>query len=257
MSAATPAQDHFTVVTLPAYGAAATLEQTFRAIPAASADHLLLVDDASTDGTVDIARRLGIDVRVHDRNRGYGANQKTCYREALDLGATTVVLLHPDYQYDPGAVPALVAPILAGTADFTFGSRFACTGDPRAGGMPGYRYWGNRLTTLLENTLLRTHFTEMHSGMKAYSRRFLESVPFESYSDDFVFDTQILVDAVVHGFRIQEIAIPTRYTRESSSISVRRSLEYMARSVVVCASARRDRASSGAAAHRERLSPTA
>ena len=166
MSAATPAQDHFTVVTLPAYGAAATLEQTFRAIPAASADHLLLVDDASTDGTVDIARRLGIDVRVHDRNRGYGANQKTCYREALDLGATTVVLLHPDYQYDPGAVPALVAPILAGTADFTFGSRFACTGDPRAGGMPGYRYWGNRLTTLLENTLLRTHFTALIVGYR-------------------------------------------------------------------------------------------
>jgi len=136
------AEDHFTVITLPAYKAQDTLERTIGALPAGSADHLLLVDDASPDGTVDVARRLGIDVRVHDVNRGYGANQKTCYREALDLGATVIVLLHPDYQYDPSAVPALVAPIVAGVADFTFGSRFACTGNPRAGGMPLYRYVG-------------------------------------------------------------------------------------------------------------------
>ena len=226
--------DHFTVVTLPAYKAEGTLERTIGALPAGSADHLLLVDDASPDRTVELARDLGIDVRVHDVNRGYGANQKTCYREALDLGATVVVLLHPDYQYDPGAVPALIAPIVAGVADFTFGSRFACTGDPRSGGMPLYRYWGNRFSTVLENLLLRTHFTEMHSGMKAYSRHFLESVPFNSYSDDFVFDTEILVAAVIGGFRIQEVAIPTRYTRESSSINVRRSLEYIGRSVGVC-----------------------
>jgi hypothetical protein len=180
-----------------------------------------------------------VDVRVHDRNLGYGANQKTCYREALELGASAVVLLHPDYQYDPRAVPALLAPIVADTADFTFGSRFACTGDPRSGGMPTYRYWGNRLTTVIENLILSTHFTELHSGMKAYSRRFLESVPFETYSDDFVFDTQILVEAVARGFRIQEVAIPTRYTRESSSISVRRSLAYMVRSLVVCVRAPR------------------
>ncbi len=136
MSAPTP--HHFTVITLPAYKAEGTLEQTIGALPAGTADHLLLVDDASPDGTVHIARRLGIDVRVHDRNRGYGANQKTCYREALDLGATVIVLLHPDYQYDPSAVPALVAPILAGVADFTFGLRFACTGNPRprAGACP-------------------------------------------------------------------------------------------------------------------------
>lgn len=226
--------DHFTVVTLPAYNAEGTLERTVTALPPGAADHLLLVDDASPDGTVDVARRLGIDVRVHDRNRGYGANQKTCYREALDLGATVVVLLHPDYQYDPMAVPALIAPIVAGVADFTFGSRFACTGDPRAGGMPIYRYWGNRFSTTVENLLLGTHFTELHSGMKAYSRRFLESVPFESYSDDFVFDTEILVAAVLGGFAIQEVAIPTRYTRESSSINVRRSLEYIGRSIEVC-----------------------
>ena len=234
--------DHFTVVAMPAYRAALTLEQTVSELPVNIADHLLLVDDASTDHTLDVARMLGIDVRVHDRNQGYGANQKTCYREALRLGATVVVLLHPDYQYDPKAVPALVAPILAGTADFTFGSRFACTGDPRAGGMPAFRYWGNRVATVIENTILRTHFTEMHSGMKAYNRRFLESVPFEQYSDDFVFDTQILVGAVMGGFRIQEIAIPTRYSKESSSINVGRSLEYIAKSIQVCATARRDRA---------------
>jgi glycosyltransferase involved in cell wall biosynthesis len=225
---------HFTVVTLPAYNAEDTLERTVGALPVGSADHILLVDDASPDATVDVARRLGIDVRVHDRNRGYGANQKTCYREALDLGATVIVLLHPDYQYDPSAVPALVAPIVAGVADFTFGSRFACAGNPRAGGMPVFRYWGNRFSTVAENLLLGTHFTEMHSGMKAYSRRFLESIPFESYSDDFVFDTEILVAAVLGGFRMQEVAIPTRYTRESSSINVRRSLEYIGRSLEVC-----------------------
>lgn len=228
------AVDHFTVVTMPAYKAEGTLERTVSALPPGAADHLLLVDDASPDGTVDVARRLGIDIRVHDRNRGYGANQKTCYREALGLGATVIVLLHPDYQYDPMAVPALVAPIVAGVADFTFGSRFACTGNPRAGGMPLYRYWGNRFSTVVENVLLGTHFTEMHSGMKAYSRRFLESVPFDGYSDGFVFDTEILVAAVVGGYRIQEVAIPTRYTRESSSVDVGRSLEYIARSVGVC-----------------------
>lgn len=233
--------EHFTVVAMPAYHAEQTLVRTLSDLPVDVADHLLLVDDASTDRTPDIARELGIDVRVHDRNQGYGANQKTCYRESLRLGATIVVLLHPDYQYDPKAVPALVAPILAGTADFTFGSRFACTGDPRAGGMPGYRYWGNRAATIIENALLRTHFTEMHSGMKAYSRRFLESVPFEQYSDDFVFDTEILVAAIMGGFRIQEIAIPTRYSKESSSINIRRSLEYVVRSIEVCAAARRTR----------------
>lgn len=238
-AAALDRSPHFTVVAMPAFGAVATLRQTVEALPAQSHDHLLLVDDCSTDGTADLARELGIDVRVHERNQGYGANQKTCYREALNLGATVIVLLHPDYQYDPGAVPALVAPILAGTADFVFGSRFACTGDPRAGGMPGFRYYGNRVATIAENLLLRTRFTEMHSGMKAYSRRFLESIDFESYSDDFVFDTEILVAAVEGGFPIQEVPIPTRYTRVSSSISVRRSLEYIGASVRVCWAARR------------------
>jgi glycosyltransferase involved in cell wall biosynthesis len=226
---------------MPAYNAAKTLHMTYADLPRDMVDLVILVDDGSSDETAKIARQLGLELFIHDRNYGYGANQKTCYREALALGATVVVLLHPDYQYDPMAVPALVAPILAGVADFTFGSRFACAGNPRAGGMPLYRYWGNRITTVTENLLLATHFTEMHSGMKAYSRRFLESVPFESYSDDFLFDTEILVAAVVNGFPLQEVAIPTRYTRESSSINVGRSLEYVGRSLEVCWHASRAR----------------
>ena len=230
-----------TVVVMPAYNAAKTLETTLAGIPPGVVDTIILVDDGSRDGTAALAVSLDLVVISHPHNAGYGANQKTCYREALALGATVVVLLHPDYQYDPMAVPALVAPILAGVADFTFGSRFACAGNPRAGGMPLYRYWGNRITTVTENLLLATHFTEMHSGMKAYSRRFLESVPFESYSDDFLFDTEILVAAVVNGFPLQEVAIPTRYTRESSSINVGRSLEYVGRSLEVCWHASRAR----------------
>lgn len=215
------------VVAMPAYRAARTLEKTVNALPANAADALLLVDDASPDDTVAVANRLGLQVRVHPKNLGYGGNQKTCYDEALRLGADIVVLLHPDFQYDPRAVPALVAPILAGRADFTFGSRFAGGADPRLGGMPLYRYVGNKLTTTLMNVLLGTQFTETHSGFKAYSRRFLEEAPYRHYSDDFVFDTQILLEAVAGAFAIEEVPIPTRYTMESSSISVSRSLRYI------------------------------
>ena len=228
---------------MPAYRAEHTLRWTVRDVPPRSADHLLLVDDASPDATVDVARNLGIDVRVHDLNRGYGANQKTCYREALNLGATVVVLLHPDYQYDPASIPALVAPILAGRADFTFGSRFAGGADPRQGGMPQYRFWGNRFTTWAENRLLRTRFTEMHSGMKAYSRHALETLPFDGYSDGFLFDTEILVGALLAGIGVVEVPIPTRYTKESSSISVVRSVDYVVRSIAICGRARRRRRS--------------
>ena len=219
------------VVAMPAYRAGRTLEKTVSALPPGAADALLLVDDASPDDTVEVAQRLGLQVRVHPENLGYGGNQKTCYDEALRLGADVVVLLHPDFQYDPRAVPALVAPILAGRADFTFGSRFAGGGDPRLGGMPLYRYVGNKLTTLVMNALLGTHFTEMHSGFKAYSRRFLERAPYRDYSDDFVFDSQILLEAVALGVPIEEVPIPTRYTAESSSISVRRSLRYIEQSL--------------------------
>ncbi len=215
------------VITMPAYQAEQTLERTVLAIPAGVADELILVDDASRDGTAELARKLGLQVHVHAANRGYGGNQKSCYSLALESGADIVVLLHPDYQYEPKAVPLLIAPILAGEADMTFGSRFAGMGDPLAGGMPYYRYLGNRLTTTMQNLLLGTRFTDMHSGMRAYTGRCLESLPFLAYSEGFSFDAELLVDAVTSGQRVVEVPIPTRYTKESSSISILRSLAYI------------------------------
>jgi glycosyltransferase involved in cell wall biosynthesis/2-polyprenyl-3-methyl-5-hydroxy-6-metoxy-1,4-benzoquinol methylase len=223
------------IITMPAYRAEGTLEKTVADIPQGVADELILVDDASGDETAALARNLGINVFVHPENRGYGGNQKTCYQEALRGGADVVVLLHPDYQYDPRAVPLLIAPILAGRADMTFGSRFAGLGDPMSGGMPLYRYVGNRTTTVLENLMLGSRFTELHSGMRAYTRECLLSLPFLRYSNDFLFDSQLLVDAVLSGHRVVEVPIPTRYTEESSSISVGRSVEYVAGTLGYCA----------------------
>jgi hypothetical protein len=222
-------------ITMPAYRAERTLARTVADIPAGLEAELILVDDASPDRTVERARELGVRVFVHSRNRGYGGNQKSCYSIALEHGADIVVLLHPDYQYDPKAVPLLIAPILAGDADMTFGSRFAGLGDPRSGGMPLYRYVGNRVTTLLENLMLKARFTEMHSGMRAYSRECLLELPFRGYSDEYVFDSHLLVDAVSSGHRVVEVPIPTRYTEESSSISVLRSLRYVSESVLYAA----------------------
>ncbi|MEX0983742.1 MAG: bifunctional glycosyltransferase/class I SAM-dependent methyltransferase [Actinomycetota bacterium] len=216
------------VITMPAYQAERTLEKTVFAIPEGVADELILVDDASRDGTAELARSLGLTVHVHTENRGYGGNQKTCYRLALESGADIVVLLHPDYQYEPKAVPLLIAPIVTGEADMTFGSRFAGMGDPLAGGMPLYRYVGNRMTTMVQNACLGTRFTDMHSGMRAYTRRALESLPFLGYPDGFAFDAELLVDAVTSGLRVVEVPIPTRYGEESSSISISRSVAYVA-----------------------------
>jgi glycosyl transferase family 2 len=223
------------VIVMPAYRAVRTLAKTVDAIPEGVADELLLVDDASSDGTADLARQLGLRVHVHPTNRGYGGNQKTCYTQALRDGADIVAMVHPDYQYDPEAVPLLLAPILAGRADMTFGSRFAGLGDPRAGGMPLYRYVGNRLTTILENFLLGSRFTEMHSGMRAYTRECLLSLPFLTYSDGFSFDSQLMVDAVTSALRVVEVPIPTRYTQESSSIGIGRSIRYVTTSLAYCA----------------------
>jgi len=222
------------VITMPAYHAADTLERTVADIPVGIADELILVDDASGDETVAVARKLNITVYVHDENRGYGGNQKTCYRRALEHGADIVVMLHPDYQYDPTAVPLLIAPLLAGRADMTFGSRFAGLSDPRGGGMPLYRYLGNRTATTLENLMLGSRFTELHSGLRAYTRRCLLELPILRYSDDFVFDSQLIVDAVTTGQRVVEVPIETRYTKESSSISVARSLRYVAHTLAYC-----------------------
>jgi len=180
-------------VTLPAYQAEQTLAQTVREIPAELGAEVIVVDDASRDRTVEVARELGLTLFLHERNKGYGANQKTCYDQALSAGAEVVVLLHADYQYDPKSIVRLVEPILAGRADFTFGSRFAGGADPRRGGMPLYRYYGNKLTTAVENLLLGTRFSELHSGFKAYHRRTLERLRYHAYSDDFVFDSQMSV----------------------------------------------------------------
>ena len=220
---------------MPAYRAERTLAQTVADIPPGVADRLILVDDASPDNTAKLARELGIEVHVHRENLGYGGNQKTCYSEALRSGADIVVLLHPDYQYEPKAVPLLIAPILAGDADMTFGSRFAGLGDPIGGGMPVYRYIGNRLTTILENIMLGSRFTELHSGLRAYNRSCLLFLPFLRYSDDFVFDSQLLLDAVTTTQRVVEVPIPTRYTKESSSIAIDRSLAYIVGTLGYCA----------------------
>ena len=231
------------VITLPAYRAEHTLAKTVADIPPGVADEVILVDDASPDHTVAVAEALGIRVFVHAENRGYGGNQKTCYQQALADGADVIVLLHPDYQYDPKAVPLLIAPILAGQADMTFGSRFAGQGDPRAGGMPLYRYVGNRVTTIVENVMLGSRFTDLHSGLRAYTRDCLLSLPFLRYTDDFAFDSQMLADAATGGQRVVEVPIPTRYSGESSSIDVPRSLRYVAESLryVSARAARRGR----------------
>jgi SAM-dependent methyltransferase len=251
MDAPDPTMTHITartpyvVITMPAYQAEQTLERTVSAIPPGVADELILVDDASRDATVDVARGLGLRVHVHPVNRGYGGNQKSCYSLALNSGADIVVLLHPDYQYEPKAVPLLIAPILAGDADMTFGSRFAGMGDPRAGGMPLYRYVGNRLTTIAQNSLLGSHFTEMHSGMRAYTRQALRSLPFLGYPEGFSFDAALLIDAVSSGLRVVEVPIPTRYTKESSSISIGRSVQYIADGCLFAARATRMRGRRG------------
>ncbi len=232
------------IVTMPAYKAAATLEKTLGDLPREAIDDLILVDDASPDETVEIARRIGIHTIVHDMNRGYGGNQKTCYDAALSGGADIIVLLHPDYQYDPRMVTDLIEPLLSDRADFTFGSRFlGGWKGPLRGGMPLYRWVGNRITTWAENSLLGTHFSELHSGYKAYNRFFLETIAYHEYSDAFVFDSQMLIEAILsHRYRIEEVSIPTRYTAESSSASVLNSLKYVWLTVWYASRARLHRA---------------
>jgi hypothetical protein len=215
------------MVVMPAYHAARTLEATVAALPPDFPHERLLVDDASQDDTATLARSLGLTTLEHIRNFGYGANQKTCYNAALERGAEIVVMLHPDFQYEPASVPKLVAPLVAGEADIAFGSRFAEGADPRHGGMPSYRYWGNRLTTWWENLCLGSSFTELHSGMRAYRRAALLRLPYNDYADDFVFDSQLIIDAVRLGMRVSEVPIPTRYTTESSSTSIPASLRYV------------------------------
>lgn len=212
------------VVVLPAYNAEKTLAATVREIPDI-ADEIVLVDDGSTDGTVAAARALGLTVAVHSRNRGYGGNQKTCYGLALALGADVVVMLHPDYQYSPLLLTPIAGMVAYGVYDMVLGSRILAGGALR-GGMPLYKYISNRALTYFQNLLLGAHLSEYHTGFRAFSRELLRSLPIERNSEDFVFDNQILAQALLSGATIGEISCPTRYFAEASSINFRRSVIY-------------------------------
>lgn len=219
------------MVVMPAFNAAATLERTVRDIPRDVVDEIVVVDDASADDTVEIARGLGVSVLVHRRNMGYGRNQKTCYREALRRGGDVVVMVHPDYQYDARLVPYLVSFIRDGYYDVMLGSRIRTRREVLEGGMPLYKYLGNRFLTIVENVCLGQNLSEFHTGLRAYSRRVLETIPWERNSDGFVFDTQFLVQAVAFGFRIGEFPVPVRYSAESSSIGWKESVAYGCRTL--------------------------
>lgn len=209
------------IVVMPAHNAARTLEKTISGIPRDWVDEIILVDDKSTDDTVEAARRVGDRLHViwHPHNVGYGGNQKTCYLEALQREADVVVMLHPDGQYEPSLIPKLVAPIVAGEADLVLGSRFLTPGGPRAGGMPWWKLIGNRGLTAIENRALGTRLSEMHTGYRAYSRRLLLEVPWLRNALDFSFDSEVLMQAVHFGFRIHEVPCRTIYFDDASSIS--------------------------------------
>jgi glycosyltransferase involved in cell wall biosynthesis len=213
------------VVVMPAYNAEKTLFQTYAELPHEYVDEVILVDDGSSDSTVKVAGELNIKTIIHSTNIGYGGNQKTCYREALSHGADIVVMIHPDYQYSPRLVTAMASMIASGQYDIVLGSRIL-GGMALKGGMPLYKYVANRFLTLIENLFIGAKLSEYHTGFRAFTRRVLETLPLEKNSDDFVFDNEILVQAVSFGFRIGEISCPTRYFTDASSINFRRSVVY-------------------------------
>jgi glycosyltransferase involved in cell wall biosynthesis len=229
-------------IVMPAYNAAKTLAATYRDIPEGSFDEVILVDDASQDETVRLSEELCLVTVAHPENRGYGANQKTCYQTALERGADIVVMLHPDYQYDPRIVPNLALPIAEGQADAVLASRFLhdpIEGGPLRGGMPFWKFVSNRFLTKVENLALGTHFSEFHTGYRAYSRKALESIPFERNSDDFVFDNEIIVQMVKKGISFKEVPVIARYFPEASSVGFLTSLRYGMQVLGVVAKARR------------------
>ncbi len=219
------------VVVMPARNAAKTLEQTVSAIPTDVVDEIILVDDKSTDATVDVARRLPLHVIWHPHNVGYGGNQKTCYLEALQRGADVVVMLHPDGQYEPSLIPRMVQPILDGEADMVLGSRLAIPGHWRTSGMPRYKFVANRGLTIIENKLLGTDFSELHTGYRAFSRKLLLTVPFLRNSIDFVFDSEMIMQTVHFGLPIVEVPAKTRYHDDASSASASQSIIYGAKTL--------------------------
>ncbi len=217
---------HRTIAVMPAYNAATTLRRTVADIPPGSVDQIILVDDCSRDNTVAVARELGLTVVEHSQNRGYGGNQKTCYRHARDAGADYVVMIHPDYQYDSRVIPAAVEFLRLGICDIVLGSRIRTRREALAGGMPLYKYLSNRALTIVENVALGQNLGDFHSGFRAYRREVLETIPYERNSDDFVFDSQFLAQAVQFGFKLGDIPVPVRYFDEASSINFRRSVTY-------------------------------
>ena len=221
-----PLHEKKVVAVLPAYNAEKTLKATFDDIPKEWVDEILLVDDCSRDRTVELSRELGIRTIVHQKNRGYGGNQKTCYRTAIDeMGGEIMVMVHPDHQYDPTIIPELVKPLQRGECDAVFGSRML-GGRPIEGGMPKWKYWANLFLTMVENATFYVFLSEYHSGFRAYSKRYLESVNFEANSDDFVFDTEIIAQGVAKGMRIREVPIATRYFDEASQVGFVRGARY-------------------------------
>ena len=214
------------VVVMPAYNAEKTLKKTYKDIDKKLVDQIILVDDGSHDDTVKIAKKLKIKTIVHPQNRGYGGNQKTCYTIALNEKADIVVMLHPDYQYDATLIEDLVKPLINNRSDIMLGSRIRTRKEALAGGMPAYKYFGNRFLTLVQNIVLGQNLSEYHTGFRAFSKKVLKDVPFHKFSDDFVFDQQIIISAIKKGYKVGEIAVPVRYFPDASSISFSRSVKY-------------------------------
>ena len=214
------------VCIMPAYNAETTLEKTIQSIPPGCVDEFILTDDCSKDRTVEIAERLGLKVIRHEKNTGYGGNQKTCYDAALASGADVVVMIHPDYQYDGRITPHVIGLLATGTCDVILGSRIRTRRETLEGGMPKYKYLSNRVLTIIENIMLGQNLGDFHTGYRAYVREVLETVNYRANSDDFVFDTEFLAQIAYHGFRMGDVPIPTRYFDEASSINLRRSLKY-------------------------------
>lgn len=220
-----PAADRVVIV-MPAYNAARTLEDTFRRIPEGYYDEIVVVDDHSRDDTTELAKRLNLKAIRHPHNVGYGGNQKTCYMEALRDGASIVIMLHPDGQYDPAIVPEMVKPIREGRADMVLGSRMLTPGGAARGGMPLWKRAANWFLTTVENSVMRRRFAECHTGYRAYSRRFLETVPFLRNSNGFVFDTEVIFQAVHFGLPVVEVPVSTRYFADASSVGFRAGVVY-------------------------------
>lgn len=214
------------VAVMPAYNAAATLERTLADIPDGAVDEIILVDDFSRDHTAELARKLGLTVVVHEKNKGYGGNQKTCYSQALASGADYVVMVHPDYQYDTRVVGAAVEFLRLGICDVVLGSRIRTRREALAGGMPAWKYFANRCLTFTENLALGQNLGDFHSGFRAYRREVLERIPWQENTDDFAFDSQFLAQAVYFGFKLGDIPVPVRYFDEASSINFRRCVKY-------------------------------